>query len=286
MEELAPQARLGSPVRRIAGDGQADRGEVNANLVRPAGLQSHAQQGVLGQELDHFEVGDRFLRRLRVERHSRRVAAVAADGSFDPSLPRPRPAADERQVLPLEGMPADECRESRVGLLGAGDDEQTRRISIQTVDDSRPLGVTACDAATQKRVDQRACRVSGSGMDDETGGLVDDEQMIVLVGDPKLDHLLFQGCVGEAARVDDHLFPAREPVALGENHAVHEHRTPVDQPLGGRARAELRERGQEAVEPLARRALRDATGLGGHAAGAVYGPRRTGRRAGLRPRSR
>ena len=43
--------------------------------------------------------------------------------------------------------------------------------------------------AGQQRVDQRPRPVADGGMDDETGGLVDDEHVVVLVDDGKRDRL-------------------------------------------------------------------------------------------------
>jgi hypothetical protein len=57
-------------------------------------------------------------------------------------------------------------------------------------------------------------------MDDHAGRLVDDEQVLVLVGDPELP-LLGNECLGcgrNPLQLD--LFPALEPVALGAGGAV------------------------------------------------------------------
>ena len=53
VQELAPEAEVsGDAVDRVARDRQADRREVDADLVRPPGLQAYAQEGVLAQKLE------------------------------------------------------------------------------------------------------------------------------------------------------------------------------------------------------------------------------------------
>ena len=74
----------------------------------------------------------------------------------------------------------------------------------------------------------------GARMDDDAGGLVDDEQVLVLPDDVEV-HLL--GCkrTGLGGQLDDDLLPALEPVALRARLAVDEDGAVGDQPLGERA---------------------------------------------------
>jgi len=99
---------------------------VDAHLVCSPRLQPHAQQGVLGEHLDDLEVRHRLTRRIRIERAAHRV--VAGRGPIGASI-RPRsgarPAADEREVLPLERVLAHQRLQTRVGLLRLRDDEQS-----------------------------------------------------------------------------------------------------------------------------------------------------------------
>jgi hypothetical protein len=84
VEELALEAELPGPsVDAVAGDREIDRGEVDANLMGAAGLESDVKQGVPRQQLRQLEVRDRVAWRVRVERVAHRVAAVAADGRLD-----------------------------------------------------------------------------------------------------------------------------------------------------------------------------------------------------------
>ena len=71
--------------------------------------------------------------------------------------------------------------EPPVGQIGLGDDHEARRIPVQPMDDSRPAfrptgqGRPPCD----KRVDQGVIPMARRRMNHETGGLVDDGQVLV-----------------------------------------------------------------------------------------------------------
>src|SRR3954447_16946286 len=93
VQELAVEPGLVDAVHGVAGYGQTDRGEVDPDLVRSAGLEAHIEQGMAVEQALDLEVGDGVARRLRVERHPRGLAAVAADRRLDLPAPRARPAA-------------------------------------------------------------------------------------------------------------------------------------------------------------------------------------------------
>ena len=134
--EVAPHAVL-----RVSGDGQVDRGEVHADLVRAARLQANVEERVLAHELDDLEVRDRLSRLLRVERPLGRIATIAAQRRVDATRSRARRAADEREVAALELAPPDRLLQRRVRLLRAGDDQEARRVAVEPVHDARPLRI-------------------------------------------------------------------------------------------------------------------------------------------------
>src|SRR5439155_15151559 len=96
--------------------------------------------------------------------------------------------------------------------------EETRGVTVETVDDPRALRGAAGDAA-QEALDERAGGPARPRMDRDPGGLVDDEQVLVLVGDRELDRLRTErlGCRG---RLEDDLLPTTQPVALRPRPAV------------------------------------------------------------------
>jgi len=88
-------------------------------------------------------------------------------------------------------------------------------------------------------------------MDDDSGGLVDDEQMLVLVRDPQLACLRLQGDLLLLCGIDLEPLPAHESVALRPRLAVDPYRAVCEQALGLGARGYLRQLRKEPVEPLA-----------------------------------
>src|SRR2546430_1423058 len=101
VQELTAEAEVAAnAVRRVAGDGQVDRGQVDADLVCATGLETNAEERVLRQQLLDLEVRDRLLRRLGIERAAHGVAPVAADRGIDRAAPRARAAADQGEVFP------------------------------------------------------------------------------------------------------------------------------------------------------------------------------------------
>src|SRR5213075_1101494 len=98
----------GDPVDRVAGHGKVDRREMDADLMRPAGLEPDAQERVALEELLELEVRHGRARLIRVERVPETVVPVAADRRVDRPASRARPAHDEREVLACHRTAPDE----------------------------------------------------------------------------------------------------------------------------------------------------------------------------------
>jgi len=95
VQKLALESEVAwNPVDRIARDGQIDGGQMDADLVRPPGLEANAEQRMAREELDDVEVRHSLARRGRIEGDSRRVGAVAAYRGLDTTVLRARPTAD------------------------------------------------------------------------------------------------------------------------------------------------------------------------------------------------
>ena len=132
------------------------------------------------------------------------------------------------------------------------DVSRSRRWTIPGRSSSPPVG-----AGERERLRERAAGVPGRRMHDDTGRLVDDEEMLVLVRDRR----------ARAARRRAPRQPAGGSIAISSPPAslwllprdcpVDEHGTRFEQPLGRAARADLRQPGEIAVEPLARGLRRD-----------------------------
>src|SRR5919204_834251 len=259
VEELAHEAELAWPaVHRIAGDGEIDRREMDADLVRPARLEPHVEQRMSREELDHLEMRDRVARRVGVERAADRVAAIATDWSLDPSAAGPRPPDDEREVVAIDSASTDERLQSTICLLRAGDDHQAGRVAVEAVDDPGSFGVAACDVSREQSVHQRPAGVPRRGMDNEAGRLVDYHQVLVLVGNAEVHLLRHQSGLPVRRRLELHLLPTRKPVALADDASVDEHAASLEQPFRHASRPDLGDGGKEAVEALPGGAVRNA----------------------------
>src|SRR5439155_4322282 len=83
VQELAFQLLVRDPVNRVADDGQPDRGQMHADLVRPARLEANVEERVLIEQTLDLEVGDRLPRGIGVERLAGWVVPVAPDRRLD-----------------------------------------------------------------------------------------------------------------------------------------------------------------------------------------------------------
>ena len=119
------------------------------------------------------------------------------------------------------------------------------------MDDPRPVVVvSSLGAVLEQSLDERSRSRRPGGVDDEPGGLVDDEQVLVLPDDRNVDRLRLQR--SRRRDLGGDLLPTLQPEALRPTLAVDEHGSGRDQPLGERSRVELGPLGEDAVEPRAR----------------------------------
>ncbi len=178
------------PVGLVADQRVADGGEVGADLVGAAGLELRLEVGLGSEQLEHLEMGPRVARRCPRYRHPVAPARGAPDRGVDRSGARTHPALRERKVDPLHLAAPDLLLQRPVGLVGAGDDHQAAGPSVEAMNDSRALGILAAREQVAELVDQGRPGVRGGRMHDESGGLVDDREMLVAVDYPQgLSHL-------------------------------------------------------------------------------------------------
>ena len=253
---LEPEV-AGDAVRRIARNRKVDRGEMDADLVRAARLEPDAQERVARQQLLELEVGHGRAGRIRVERVTEPVMTVAADGRVDRPSARAWLADDESTVLARQRAALHELLQPFVCLRRPGDDEQSRGVAVEAVNDSRPVLLPAGCTGLDESLGERAACVTGRRMHDDAGGLVDDEEMLVLVRDHELGEIARRLRDGRRRRLDRDLLTADELVALGAGLTVHQHGARGEEPLGCGARSDVGQAGEMAVEPLSRGLRRD-----------------------------
>ena len=182
-----PAARRPGAVDRVARDRVPDRLEVDADLVRAAGDEVELEQGPAGEPL-----ADPVARRRRPavgdDRHARpRAGSRPIGASMRPTAAATVPG-DEREVGLLDPARLELRHEGRLGRVVAGDHQQAARVPVEAMDDARPLhpgdpAGASPPSPSEQRVDERAGGVAGRGWTTRPGGLVDDEQVVVLVDD-------------------------------------------------------------------------------------------------------
>ena len=141
-------------------------------------------------------------------------------------------------------------------LLRARDDEQPRRVAVEPVDDPGPLGLVAArDRVAEQPVDERPAPVAGRRMDDDARRACRRRAG----ARPRRRSRRSSSSGSSVARraLRDARRSSSSPPSsrwlFAARLAVDETLPLGEQPLGGRARADLLERREEPVEPLARR---------------------------------
>ena len=102
---------------------------------------------------------------------------------------------DEGEVGLLHGPVLERALERLEGGVVLGDHETAGGLLVQAVDDAWPEHTTHAGEArdvVEERVHQRSSGVPGRGVDDEAGGLVENEEVTVLVEDTEREIL----CLG------------------------------------------------------------------------------------------
>ena len=138
VEALACQAghRLFCPIHRIAQQGMAQIGHVDANLVGAAGLQTALQVGAAGIAPQHLPVGHRRTA-LGVHRHLLPVHRVAADGGVHRAAVLFEAAHRHRLVHPGQGVVLKLGGQSQMGAVVFGRDNKAGGVPVNAVDNAR-----------------------------------------------------------------------------------------------------------------------------------------------------
>jgi len=212
---------------------------------------------VLGQQLDDLEVRHGASRGVSVSSDWRLGSERSRpDRRLDPPRPRPGSPADERQILPLQPMAADEPAQPVVcpppSWLRPADRTYPGRAGARFPGRSAsPPAVRPRSACTSVPPEWPA-----PGCTTEARGLVDDQHVLVLEGDPQVERLRDERLRGRRLELD--LLPLPQPVGLLAGDPVDGHLAGREQPLGCSPRADLAEGREEPVEAKPRRVRRDA----------------------------
>lgn len=188
MQRRPPNEGRAPTVDRVAEDRVANVGEVNANLMRPAGTQRDPQQGVTGRQLQAAEFGDR---RASVgdDRHPLPVLGIPADRRFDSCLGIWQLADRNRPVLATHASSLKLVCQIAMTLVVARDHHHAGGIPVESVDDPRSLHATdgrPLGTPSQQAMHQRAGPMSGARMDHQPRRFVDHQEVFVLEEDAEL----------------------------------------------------------------------------------------------------
>ena len=182
-----------SPVEGVAEDRSPSLlGQVDADLMRTPGFERASDQGGAGQRFDDLDVRDRPLpRAARSRREALAIGRVPpVEGLDRRGMSR---AYDNRDVFANDVVPAEELFETCLCPFVFRDNEETARALVEAMDDSwtelvpANTGVRVLeDVEREQTVYEGATRVPFGGVYDHSSGLIDDQQVRVLVNDANL----------------------------------------------------------------------------------------------------
>ena len=128
--------------------------------------------------------------------HLLAVGDAAADVAGDLAGEWGRQTPNECGVGPVDPAQGKVARQRVMGDLGLGDDHQTARVLVETMDDTGPADPAdpgkACTTMVDQRVYECTVRVSRRRVDNQPRGLIDDDQMCILKSDIQRDRLRYR----------------------------------------------------------------------------------------------
>ena len=254
-------------VNFITRERMAEELEMHANLVRPAGVDLRLDKR---RGLQLFQHAPACVRRAAgivvAHGHAFAMRRMPRDGRADFAGAARQFAADNRVVDFFHAALGKLFREREVRPVIFGDDEAAAGFLVEPVDDAGPRH--AADAAqrafamVQQRVDERVFLVAGGGMHDESGGLVQHEQRLVLEQNVQR-HFLRLRLGGPGVRPVDFNFLAGARRVRGFGGlAVDADVALLDEPLQRAARGGGEFCPQKNVQPLARQRFLDGEFFG------------------------
>jgi hypothetical protein len=234
---------------------------MDTDLVGAAGLESGLQIRERGKALLDPVPGHRALAlALRQDGHALAVLRVAADGCVDDAFARSDPTVDDRQVPPPDRPGLELGHQRVVSGRCLGHDQEPRGVLVEPVHDTGTAG--PAHAGGERSVGehaggQRAPGMAGPGVDDHPGGLVEDEDVVVLVDDGERDRLGLELGGRRRRDLDVHALATAQAVRGPAGRAVHPHAPGGDQRLQAGAGELGHGLGQPAIQA-------GAGGGGGH----------------------
>jgi hypothetical protein len=155
--------------------------QVDADLMGPTGAQRDPQE--ITDVKPCQTLRPRFGRPTgREHDHPLPIVGVPPDGFVDVEDVLDM-SPDQSRILTLDPTCRQCSAESPVGDVRLGNNQQSRRVTVQPVHDSRPLAVLSGQRRPpgEEGVDQRIVPMARRRVHNHPGGLVDHQQSVVLV---------------------------------------------------------------------------------------------------------
>jgi len=206
MQGLAPKsAQAGDklcagPARQLqssAVDGISEQrvtpvGKVHPDLVCPTRLEADVESRVVGEALANPVVRDRRLAARSDDGHTRPLARVPTDRFVDGT------AADEStaghgHVIPAHGFSLQLLHEAAMSALRRSHDQYAGGVLVETMHDTGTRQPGEAWTVSQQGIHERTAAVAGPGMNHETSGFVDDDEILVFVQQDKGQDLALPG---------------------------------------------------------------------------------------------
>ena len=171
-------------VHRVAEDGVADVGHMDADLVRASGFQPAADVRIARIAGDDLPVRD-SLASAGYHSHALAVRRMAGDRGVDSAAVLAEITDNDTFIRPCKRVIGELRGEKLVRRIVFRRDDQAARVAVDAVDDagaqrSADAGERA-GAVIKQCVDKRAVRMPRCGVDNHAAGLIDNDHICVLV---------------------------------------------------------------------------------------------------------
>ena len=175
--------RRSGAVERVARHRVTYGGQVHPDLVSSAGDQVQLEQRPAGEALAD-PISGHCRPPGRDNGHPRPMTGISSNRRLDAPGVGNDGALNQSQIRLLDVAVLELGHQAGLGLVVLGHHQQAARVAVKTMDDTRTLhagDAAVLGAACQQGIDERATGMTRRRMNDQTRGLVDDQQVLVFV---------------------------------------------------------------------------------------------------------
>jgi len=182
----------GAAVNRIPDNRITPLGQMNPDLVRPAGLDFNIQKRGRAIAFAHFPQRQRVFAVPAFCGHFFAVFRMASHGQNNLAACAFNVSPAKRDIFLIHVMLFKLRGEPAVRLVGLGGNDQAGRFLVQPVDDARPdhpADAGKVVAMKKQRIDEGLIRIPRRGMNDHARRFIDDNNGSVFINDIQRDIL-------------------------------------------------------------------------------------------------